>query len=57
MRAEVHEVKSVGSLTSTTRSQDQTDAPRYWATHPRATWSRIFRALEKHHYFKAGHGG
>jgi hypothetical protein len=43
---EFNEVKSIGSLTSTTRTQHQTDAARYWAVHPPATWSRIVRGLD-----------
>jgi hypothetical protein len=43
---EFNEVKSIGSLTSTTRTQHQTDAARYWAVHPVATWSRIVRGLD-----------
>jgi hypothetical protein len=43
---EFNEVKSVGSATSTTRTQHQTDAARYWAVHPPATWSRIVRGLD-----------
>jgi hypothetical protein len=39
------EVKSVGSLTSTTRTADQTHAARYWAENPPATWSRVIRSL------------
>jgi hypothetical protein len=42
---EFDEVKSLGSLTSTERTPDQTDAARYWAENPPATWSRIFRTL------------
>ena len=42
---EFAEVKSVGSLTSTTRTADQTLAANYWAEHPTRTWSRIFRTL------------
>jgi hypothetical protein len=42
---EYAEVKSLGSLTSTTRTADQTLAARYWAENPPATWSRIFRTL------------
>jgi hypothetical protein len=42
---EFDEVKSLGSLTSTTRSGDQTHAARYWAENPPATWSRIIRSL------------
>ncbi len=42
---EFAEVKSLGSATSTTRTTDQTLAARYWAEHPTATWSRIYRTL------------
>ena len=42
---EFAEVKSIGSLTSTTRTADQTLAANYWAEHPTRTWSRIFRTL------------
>jgi hypothetical protein len=43
---EFNEVKSLGSKTSTTRTQHQTDAALYWAVHPGATWSRIVRGLD-----------
>ena len=43
---EFDEVKSVGALNSTTRTQEQTDAALYWAAHPPATWSRIVRMLD-----------
>jgi hypothetical protein len=42
---EFDEVKSLGSLTSTARTADQTHSARYWAENPPATWSRIFRTL------------
>jgi hypothetical protein len=42
---EFDEVKSVGSLTSSVRTADQTHAARYWAENPPATWSRVFRTL------------
>jgi hypothetical protein len=42
---EFDEVKSLGSASSTTRTADQTNAARYWAENPPATWSRIFRML------------
>jgi hypothetical protein len=42
---ELAEVQSVGSLTSTTRTADQTHAARYWAENPPATWSRVFRTI------------
>lgn len=42
---EFNEVKSLGAASSTTRTDDQTLATRYWAENPPATWSRIFRTL------------
>src|SRR5215218_7771730 len=40
------EVKTLGSASLTSpRTSDQTNAARYWAENPPATWSRIFRAL------------
>ena len=42
---EFEEVKTLGSMSSTARSDDQTKAARYWAENPPATWSRIFRTL------------
>jgi hypothetical protein len=42
---EFDEVKSVGSLTSTTRTTDQTNAARYWAENPPLTWTRVFRTI------------
>ena len=42
---EFDEVKSLGSLTSNTRTSDQELAARYWAENPPATWSRTFRTL------------
>src|SRR5215213_9116450 len=42
---EFDEVKSLGSASSTERTTDQTNAVRYWAENPPATWSRIFRTL------------
>jgi hypothetical protein len=41
---EFNEVKSLGSLTSTTRTSDQTDMARFWAEGP-AIWSRITQQL------------
>jgi hypothetical protein len=43
---EFNEVKSLGSVGSTERTQHQTDAALYWAVHPVATWSRIVRMLD-----------
>jgi PAP2 superfamily len=42
---EFDEVKSVGRAVSTTRTENQTLAARYWAENPPGTWSRIFRTL------------
>jgi hypothetical protein len=42
---ELEEVKSMGSLTSTARSADQTHMARYWAENPPNTWSRVFRTI------------
>jgi hypothetical protein len=42
---EFAEVKEVGSLTSTTRTADQTLAARYWAENAAAAWTRIIRTL------------
>jgi hypothetical protein len=40
-----NEVKELGSLTSITRTPDQTDAAIFWQDHAHALWHRIFRAL------------
>jgi hypothetical protein len=40
-----NEVKELGSLTSITRTADQTDAAIFWNDHAAALWNRIFRAL------------
>jgi hypothetical protein len=48
--ADFAEVKALGRETGSTRSSDQTDMARFWAEHPPAMWSRIFRQLS------AGHG-
>jgi hypothetical protein len=42
---EFEEVKSVGSLTSTTRTPDQTQAALYWMENPPRTWNRILNSL------------
>jgi PAP2 superfamily len=42
---EFDEVKTLGASNSGERTADQTHAARYWAEHPPATWSRIFRTL------------
>jgi hypothetical protein len=46
---EFNEVKSVGSLTSTTRTADQTHAALYWAENPPRTWNRILNTLSAAH--------
>jgi len=40
-----NEIKEVGSLTSITRTADQTDAAIFWQDQAMALWNRIFRAL------------
>src|SRR5436190_11303063 len=40
-----NEVKELGSLTSTTRTPDQTDAAIFWQDHAHALWNGIFRTL------------
>ena len=40
-----NEVKELGSLTSITRTPDETDAAIWWQDHGVALWNRIFRAL------------
>jgi hypothetical protein len=40
-----NEVKELGSLTSITRTADQTDAAIFWQDHGVALWNRVFRAL------------
>ena len=47
--AEFAEVKALGSLTGSSRTPDQTDMARFWAEHPPAMWSRIFRQLAASH--------
>jgi hypothetical protein len=42
---ELAEVQAIGSAASTTRTADQTDAARYWAANPHATWARIVRTI------------
>jgi hypothetical protein len=43
--ADFNEVKSVGSLTSATRTAAQTNSARYWAENPPRTWGRIIRMI------------
>ena len=40
-----NEVKELGSLTSTTRTADETDAAIFWQDQAMALWNRIFRTL------------
>ncbi len=40
-----NEVKELGSLTSLTRTADQTDAAIFWQDHAMALWNGIFRTL------------
>ncbi|HEX7254577.1 MAG TPA: vanadium-dependent haloperoxidase, partial [Gaiellaceae bacterium] len=42
---EFDEVKSVGSLNSTARKEDQTQAALYWMENPPRTWNRIVNTL------------
>jgi hypothetical protein len=42
---EFNEVKSLGSLTSTTRTPEQTKAAYFWSGHTLGIWSGIFRDL------------
>ena len=42
---DLNEVKEVGSLTSTTRTADQTDAAIFWQDHLHAFMNRLFRDL------------
>jgi PAP2 superfamily len=40
-----NEIKGVGSLNSTTRTQDETSAAIFWQDHAFALWNRTFRSL------------
>ena len=42
---DLNEVKELGSLTSTTRTADETDAAIFWQDQAMALWNRIFRTL------------
>jgi PAP2 superfamily len=42
---DVNEVKELGSLTSTARNADETDAAIFWQDHAHALFNRLFRAL------------
>jgi hypothetical protein len=43
--AEFDEVKELGSLTSTKRTADQTEAAIFWQAHGVAVWNAVFREL------------
>jgi hypothetical protein len=43
--ADFAEVKEIGSLTSASRTADQTAAARFWTDNATGMWSRIFRQL------------
>jgi hypothetical protein len=44
-----NEVKEIGSLTSTTRTADETEAAIFWQDNGAALWNRAFRALAVAH--------
>ena len=44
-----NEVKKLGSLTSSTRTPDQTTAAIFWQFSPTALWNRLFRDLSAAH--------
>jgi hypothetical protein len=46
---EFDEVKELGSLTSTTRTADQTQAAIFWQDHGIAIWNRVYRSLAASH--------
>jgi len=46
---DLNEVKRLGSLTSTTRTADQTEAAIFWQDHGPALWNRVSRALAASH--------
>lgn len=50
---EFNEVKELGSLTSTTRTADQTTAAIFWQAPPIALWNPLFRNLSTEHEFDA----
>ena len=43
--ADLNEVKSLGSATSTTRTADETDAAIWWQDHGAALWNRMLRNI------------
>jgi hypothetical protein len=48
------EVKALGSLTSTERTADQTEAAIFWQDHGPAVWNRVFRSLAATHGLDIG---
>jgi hypothetical protein len=42
---DLNEVKQVGSLVSTARTADQTEAAIFWQDHPLLTWNRVLQAV------------
>ena len=44
-----NEVKRLGSIASTTRTADQTEAAIFWQDHGPALWNRVIRALSASH--------
>jgi PAP2 superfamily len=44
-----NEVKRLGSIASTTRTADQTEAAIFWQDHGLALWNRVVRALSASH--------
>jgi PAP2 superfamily len=42
---DLNEVKKIGSLNSTTRTPDETDAAIFWQDHAFGLWNRVFRTL------------
>ncbi len=42
---DLNEVKQIGSLNSTTRTADETDAAIFWQDHAFGLWNRVFRTL------------
>jgi hypothetical protein len=53
---EFAEVKSLGSLTGSTRTPEQTDVARFWADHDVALWSRVYRQLALRHRLGSARG-
>ena len=47
--ADFNEVKEIGALASTTRTDDQTTAAIFWQASPVALWNGVFRSLTVEH--------